>query len=75
MPPGLDGLRRHGPAKRFENRIPGADVNPYLALAAMIARTAKSQAKFPPGTSQHTLQRNRLKALRIAEAALQAARD
>lgn len=45
------------------------------ALAAMIARTAKSQAKFPPGTSQHTLQRNRLRALRIAEAALQAARD
>ena len=27
----------HGPAKRFENRIPGADVNPYLALAAVIA--------------------------------------
>jgi len=27
----------HGPAKRLENRLPGADVNPYLALAAMIA--------------------------------------
>jgi glutamine synthetase len=27
----------HGPAKRVENRMPGADVNPYLALAAMIA--------------------------------------
>ena len=27
----------HGPALRFENRMPGADVNPYLALAAMIA--------------------------------------
>jgi glutamine synthetase len=27
----------HGPALRFENRLPGADVNPYLALAAMIA--------------------------------------
>ena len=26
-----------GPAARMENRIPGADVNPYLALAAMIA--------------------------------------
>lgn len=38
------------------------------ALAAMIARTAKTRAKFPPGTSHHTLQRNRLKALRIAEA-------
>ncbi len=27
----------HGEAKRLENRLPGADVNPYLALAAMIA--------------------------------------
>ena len=27
----------HGEALRFENRLPGADVNPYLALAAMIA--------------------------------------
>ena len=27
----------HGKAKRVENRLPGADVNPYLALAAMIA--------------------------------------
>jgi glutamine synthetase len=27
----------HGEALRFENRMPGADVNPYLALAAMIA--------------------------------------
>jgi glutamine synthetase len=27
----------HGEAHRLENRLPGADVNPYLALAAMIA--------------------------------------
>jgi glutamine synthetase len=27
----------HGPARRLENRLPGADVNPYLALAAMVA--------------------------------------
>jgi glutamine synthetase len=27
----------HGNALRVENRLPGADVNPYLALAAMIA--------------------------------------
>ncbi len=26
-----------GPAARMENRIPGGDVNPYLALAAMLA--------------------------------------
>ncbi len=27
----------HGPGLRFENRVPGGDVNPYLAVAAMIA--------------------------------------
>ena len=27
----------HGQAKRLENRLPGADVNPYLAVSAMIA--------------------------------------
>ncbi len=27
----------HGEALRLENRLPGADVNPYLALSAMIA--------------------------------------
>jgi glutamine synthetase len=27
----------HGAARRVENRLPGADVNPYLALSAMIA--------------------------------------
>jgi glutamine synthetase len=26
----------HGPSLRVENRVPGADVNPYLAVAAMI---------------------------------------
>jgi glutamine synthetase len=26
-----------GPSLRFENRVPGGDVNPYLAVAAMIA--------------------------------------
>jgi len=27
----------HGPSRRFENRVGGADLNPYLALAAIIA--------------------------------------
>jgi glutamine synthetase len=27
----------HGQSRRIENRVPGGDVNPYLALAAMIA--------------------------------------
>ncbi len=27
----------HGPSARLENRLPGGDVNPYLAIAAMMA--------------------------------------
>ncbi|HYN95639.1 MAG TPA: glutamine synthetase family protein [Pilimelia sp.] len=27
----------HGQARRVENRVPGADVNPYLAIAALVA--------------------------------------
>jgi glutamine synthetase len=27
----------HGPSKRFENRVGGADLNPYLAVSAIIA--------------------------------------
>ncbi|VVB53548.1 Uncharacterised protein [uncultured archaeon] len=38
------------------------------AFASMISKAEKSQAKFSPGTSQHTLQRNRLQSLRIASA-------
>jgi hypothetical protein len=45
------------------------------AFAAMTSRIEKSQAKFSLGTSQHTLQRNRLKALRIAEAVIKAELD
>lgn len=38
------------------------------AFASMIHKTEKAQAHFLSGTSQHTLQQNRLKALRILEA-------
>lgn len=44
-------------------------------FASMISRGEKAQAKFSPGTSQHTLQRNRLKALHIAEALIKAELD
>ena len=37
------------------------------AFASMISKSEKAQAKFSPRTSQHTLLRNRLKALRMAE--------
>ena len=51
------------------NRFTRDDLQGALrAFASMISRTDKARAKFTPGTSQYTLQRNRLKALRIAEA-------
>lgn len=50
------------------NRVTQDDLHKALrAFASMIHKTEKSQAQFSPGSSQHTLQRNRLKALRIAE--------
>jgi hypothetical protein len=36
------------------------------AMTSMISRTEKAKEKFAQGTSQHTLQKNRLKALNIA---------
>jgi hypothetical protein len=45
------------------------------AFASMISKAEKAQAKFSPGTSQHTLQRNRLKALRTAEALIKVELD
>ncbi len=37
------------------------------AFSSMIDKTEQAQTKFLPGTSQHTLLQNRLKALRLAE--------
>lgn len=45
------------------------------ALGSMIGKTESAQAKFAPGTSQCSLARNRLKALRIAEALTRAELD
>lgn len=42
------------------------------ALDSMIARIEDTQMKSSPGTSQHSLQRTRLKALRIARSAVMA---
>lgn len=42
------------------------------ALASMISKTDKTKTKFSAGTSQHTLQRNRLKSLPMAEARIKA---
>ena len=40
--------------------------NALRPLASMIEKTRAAQPKFPPGSSQHTLLQNRLKALLIA---------
>jgi hypothetical protein len=45
------------------------------AFASMISKTEKAQAKFLQGTSQHTLQQNRLKALLTAEALIKVELD
>lgn len=42
------------------------------ALGSMIGKAEKAQAKFALGTSHHTLQSNRLRALRSAEARVKA---
>ena len=40
----------HGPSLRVENRVPGGDVNPYLAIAAMIAGgAARHRARAAAG--------------------------
>lgn len=45
-----------------------ADLQEALRVfASVVAKAGKAQSKFSPGTSQHTLQRNRLRALRVAE--------
>jgi hypothetical protein len=38
-----------------------------FTVTAVRSKTEKAQARFSPGTSQHTLQQNRVRALRIAE--------
>ena len=48
-----------GPAKRVELRLPGADVNPYLALSAMIAAglhgiDSRARARAAPSTATPT---------------------
>jgi glutamine synthetase len=41
----------HGPGKRFECRLPGGDVNPYLAVAGLIAaglHGVENELELPP---------------------------
>ena len=45
------------------------------AFALMISKTEKAQARFSLGTSQHTMLRNRLKTLHIAQAMIKTELD
>ena len=38
----------------------------HRAIASLISKCKKAQEKLPQGTSQHTLLKNRIKALQIA---------
>ena len=54
------------------NNFTAENLNEFSrAIALMIRKTEKYQQKFLIGTSQHTLQRNRLKALSRAEATIE----
>jgi glutamine synthetase len=44
----------HGPSLRVENRVPGGDVNPYLAVAALIAAGLHGIERELPLESQFT---------------------
>lgn len=49
-----------------DNFAPNDSRKALQTLASMISKTEKYEIKFLPGTPQHTLQRNRVKALRVA---------
>jgi len=61
-----------GDADRF---TPGELHKALGAIDSMMSRTENARAEFPPGTSHHSLQRNRLDALRAAKNAIEAALD
>lgn len=55
-------------------KVSSGDLEKSLrVLPSIIQKTEKTETKFAPGTSQHSLQRNRLSALRAAEALIKAA--
>ncbi len=56
----------HGQAVHTEEVAIGDYQKALQALASMISRSEKAQMKFSIGTSQHSLQKNRIKALSFA---------
>ena len=70
----------HGASKRVETRIPGGDVNPYLAFAAMIAaglHGIENELELPPGLEGNAYESDAARfpsSMREAIAALEAGR-
>jgi glutamine synthetase len=48
----------HGPSLRVECRVPGGDVNPYLALAALIAAALSGAERLPPPVTSNAYSLN-----------------
>jgi len=62
-------LMQEGPP--IKTRFPQNELDDaQWSMASMIAKTEEAQAKFSSGTSQHTLLRNRLSALKAALASI-----
>jgi len=61
-----------GPKDDGEVATPAVLQAAVHSLAELVAKTVKAQTKSLPGTSQHTLLRNRLHALETAEALIKA---
>ena len=61
-----------GPAGDRRNFAPDELQAALRTMAKLIDKVEKTLAKFAPGTAPHTLQRNRLQALRAAHAAIHA---
>lgn len=65
----IDALRVASLLMNADEVVPQNDLRDALiAISDMASRTEMALSKFEPGTSQHTLQCNRLNALRLAEA-------
>lgn len=76
----IQALRVALPLLGEEGQDPGEPSSEDLkaalqALDSMVERVENTRTRFAPGSSQHTLQHNRLKALRIARTAVLAKLD
>lgn len=65
----IDALQVASLLMNADGLVPKNDLrDAVIAISDMASRTERALSKFEPGTSLHTLQCNRLNALRLAEA-------